>query len=428
METNPYQPPSTGVDDALGGDQADEVTPPRYRGTITTIVGSIDQYEAIEVSRKCRPATAPGQDAAPPNSKFNGWGVGISSIVAALLFFMMDMPSSLLSSLAFFSPSMIVSVVVITTIFVLLLFTLTSLHSRRFSLADPPLGGLTTIHLNRLGYSVEKKTFDGRLVEVFCSWRQTQVFVSEKAWLLNMNYSSPVLILRDWIDDANERTVFDALINEVARWQAAQPIAHDIEVVTPEASESFPDYANGAVTLVVSTQAEQKTRRKLRRKLQARLPEFRVRPVNSPLMGFAIGLWRLFLVALAVSTVWTVADHWWIHFGQGYRRLVTFLAPQVMLLAISLWLTMKVARPVEVAAAISSKDLWFDHRSLLIRIPLATLKHRWKIEKALVLATENGATTLVLPRESFASGADFDRAAEWIESDERQGTDAGEKD
>ncbi|OYP29842.1 hypothetical protein [Rhodopirellula sp. MGV] len=407
MSTNPYQPPSDPS--SLDSSTTEAAVTPRYHGGLTMITGSVDEADAISLAKACQlPETS---DVIQSRPKTSWWGISFVLLILLPIIVLLDLNSVRFPTLSSLNLTLVACFLVVVGIFVALLLILTTLNARRFVLADPPLGGSTTIRLNEFGLSVEKQTRDARELEIFCSWRQVQATVCDSAWLLNLGFSSPVLVMRDWVAEQHERAIFDALVSDIAQWSSEQPLALDLESIPAEAAEAFPDYKRDAIPLVVSTRAEKKARRAIRRSVAGILPDYRIRPANTPMLAWAIGLWRALLAALVASILWTVFEHQLNHIGEGPVRLVALVLPQVAFLLFSIWLTIKVNRDVKIAGALSGNELWFDHRSLLLRFPLDSLRQRLSVDQTLVLATETGSTTIVLPASYFESREDFQRAS-----------------
>ncbi|MCC9599820.1 hypothetical protein LOC67_04535 [Stieleria sp. JC731] len=413
MASNPYQPPTQSTEDKAEQPENGSIEPPRYLGNLKTIEGDIGEQKAIRLAKVCKQEPILAERANPPTRKTSWWGITFGLLIVIPMIVVFELNPANQTFVSLITPSMIFSFVIITSLFVVILLILTSINSRRFLLADPPLGGPTKVHLAELGLSLEKQTRDGRVVEVFCGWRQIQAFVSEDAWLLNLAYSSPVLIPRDWIDNQDQRVVFDALVGSIARWQIEQPMGFDLAAIPDESSESFPDYTDGSIQLNISTKAELKARHRIRRKIKTELPDYQADAANTPLLGWAVVLWKLFLFALFVSASWIGFDHFNNHADKGPWRLVALILPQLVFLSVGLWFTFKVSRDITLSGAISATDLWLDQRSLLIRFPLDTLPKRLRVKNTLVLATETGTTAVVLPRSYFQSESAF-REAEQV--------------
>ena len=266
--------------------ESETLQPPRYRGSLERIEGEIDEDEALALAMECRPIELerdqvsktptpwlsiillpllvigiigllvyPGNNASPTKDGASGSGPGNGASL------------SYESSLLWF----LLVVIVVGMVLVLLIRK----SKVRFADSDPPLGGHTLVKLTALGCSIVKTTRDDRLIEVFCSWRQTQVTSSENAWLLNIGLANPFLLAKKWVDNQSERSKLDELCREIANWNAHQPTPLSLDSVPEEASESFPDFQRDATKMVVSSVVERRARKQVAKQIRARLPEYR---------------------------------------------------------------------------------------------------------------------------------------------------------
>ena len=398
--------------------ESETLQPPRYRGSLERIEGEIDEDEALALAMECRPIELerdqvsktptpwlsiillpllvigiigllvyPGNNASPTKDGASGGGPGNGASL------------SYESSLLWF----LLVVIVVGMVLVLLIRK----SKVRFADSDPPLGGHTLVKLTALGCSIVKTTRDDRLIEVFCSWRQTQVTSSENAWLLNIGLANPFLLAKKWVDNQSERSKLDELCREIANWNAHQPTPLSLDSVPEEASESFPDFQRDATKMVVSSVVERRARKQVAKQIRARLPEYR--PLHTRWTRWMI--WWTVLLASLVGLMLLGFFIRWSMIQSQWHLLLGIGIPMLLGLLFVLRLGWTSGREIKVEAAISDENLWYNYRALLLRMPLNSFPFRTVIGDNLIVATRSGSTTVVLNQRHFASIQAFEHAA-----------------
>jgi hypothetical protein len=119
------------------------------------------------------------------------------------------------------------------------------------------------------------------------------------------------------------------------------------------------------------------------------------------LIGFLICL----VGGLAVAINWGQS-------GGGPRWSIS-----VIIIAIGLTVTTLIPKlwarhEYYVEAGLSETDLWYDYNVIVLRISLVGLPFRQRYDDQLVLATDDGSTTIVIDRDQFADAMAFDRISQ----------------
>ena len=262
------------------------------------------------------------------------------------------------------------------------------------------------MRLGERGCSIEKRTRDARTIEVYCSWRQVHATESEDAWLFNVGMVNPFLVVKRWIETDEDRHILEAFVRDLTSWRSAQPPIVDFRSIPVEASESFPDYQSGATKLDVSSTAERRARKSVASALRRELPDYRVRPSSwvRPL-GYCI------LGIVTVAALGFVATFQWSDLTSHWGKLLLIGLHLLLICVFGVRILLATSREIRVQGALSDKDLWYDYRAVLLRMPLDSFPFRRLVGRNIVLATPTGTTTIVLSSEHFESEESFDRAA-----------------
>ncbi len=414
MPENPYQPPAETPRDTSDGDW-DDAQPPRYSGKLKSIQGTLDESVAVAMAKSCKAIKTEKRPQPPATKTSNTWPTVVLSLALGLIIFFFSLGSSpalstpgsppqgasdwSLTDLLIFGG--VFSVVVLLAICIYHLFRI------RFDHCDPPLGGDIKIDLADKGCAIEKQTRDGRPITIYCSWRQLHVLESPEAWLLSAGTVNPFLIPRSHIDDPSDQADFGSFLQRIADWQATQTPAIDLNSIPEAAAESFPDYRSDATTLVISSVNEQRARKRAGRLLRKTLPEFR--PIKRTPMFY---VWTLFLLVLTAAAIYITLRIDWFDFQEHTTEIFLLLTPVALVLAFSYYLTFWVRRETRIDASISREHLWYDYRSLLLRLRIDSFPVRRHIDDLLILATPTGSTTVVYQRSDFQSDEAFRAAAE----------------
>ncbi|MEL6108562.1 MAG: hypothetical protein AAFU85_21360, partial [Planctomycetota bacterium] len=281
----------------------------------------------------------------------------------------------------------------------------------RWNLTDPPIDGEVKWNLNELGCSIETKTRDGRPIEVFCSWREVNVSESLDAWLLQTGAIAPTsqLIVKEWIEDDVDRSIFENFLHDVAKWRATQPLVARTDEIPDEVSESFPDYQRGAIRLEHGWRDERRFRRKIAKRVRRDLPKYRVSKVIwtiPTIFGVAVlfGI-PVLLIGMLTAILWSMF--------LSEVDLVHVSSMAVVTLTVGLysrWLWKEVRKDTTVTGAVTSTHLWYDYGSVLVRIEAAPFTYRQEHDETLVLGTPEGNCTIILSAPFFATTEDFERA------------------
>ena len=393
MDQNPYQPPAE-LSPAKAG-QA-ELLPegrPVYSGPMVTIEGSIDSEQALVLARQCQLVPF-----VKPQTVLNrSFGVviimGTLFLVGVVL--AIDFSFFVLGCVLFFG----------------LVLWLLGARLRKEPLlyddADPPLGGSVRLHLYREGFSIEKQTRDSRPIEVYSGWQQVQISLSDQAWLWNIGTINPFLIVKEWVTDPEVLTAIDQLCTDISFWNhrnRSQGVSQTFSV--PE--QVRPDLQRVASAFRVSSVNEPASRRRAKQHVGDRLPKFQCAANVSDqvwrwswLIGFLICL----VGGLAVAINWGQS-------GGGPRWSIS-----VIIIAIGLTVTTLIPKlwarhEYYVEAGLSETDLWYDYNVIVLRISLVGLPFRQRYDDQLVLATDDGSTTIVIDRDQFADAMAFDRISQ----------------
>lgn len=414
MTENPYHPPAATHHDPESDDAEVEIQPPRYRGSLESIQGELTESDAIKMATACKPIEIASENPEPKRPRILSTSLLLLVILAAaLMMVVFDRGPQTLSrtSPTGVSPAsdvdlgMLLAIGVPLVILAALFFLIR--HWRvRYDNADPPLGGPIRIHLNELGCSIEKETRDKRLIEVFCSWRQMHVTESADAWLLNVGMVNPFLIAKSFLPTSDERAYFDALAADITRWQSTQSPPLQLDSIPEEAGESFPNYRDGTTPLTVSSSTERLARKSVHAALRGELPEYKHSVPFWPKF-----LWRSFLLLLIATLLYVLISNDWGRLESPWNVILWQVVPLVVVIGIGIRVSFLAGREIQVAGAISDDDLWYDYRSLLLRLPLSTLPFRKMIAGNLVLATPTGSTTIVLHPNHFESPEAFQEQA-----------------
>lgn len=410
MTDNPYKPPTSSSDDTLANGKQRQFDPPRYRGSLSFIQGEIDEDTAVAFAAACKSLEVSGEFVKPKKrlSISTALMLVAAIIIAVLVFFEGSWVAGASPPPRGRSPNFVnfaAFIVLPLIVMVALLFFFRRLRFR-YEKCDPPLGGVTLIKLNPVGCSIEKTTRDNRPIEVFCSWRQVQITDSPDAWLLNIGMVNPFLVVKSWITNNDELAIFEDLKMDIVRWQSEQEPHYNLESIPDEAAESFPDYQTGATALTVSSATEREARKSVASALRVDLPEYHSAPFRWGKL-----IWSCVLVGLVVLLVGVIATTDWSEGGANWNTFWN-IVPLVVVIGFGLRVTYLVRREITVSAAISDENLWYDYRSLLLRLPLDSLPYRRLVAGNLVLSTPTGGTAIVLHPAHFESPEAFQSISE----------------
>ena len=403
MSTNPYQAPA---EETAGVEE--ELPPPRYHGRLRTIQGSLTWDEALTHAKSCEPIDVSDVKVPPVKTKSSS-GVLFGIVVFFVALFVIWLFEEIPGNSGFLGWWCLAVPIGLGITVVGLAWLMNS--ASRWEKFDPPLDGEVVFHLSVLGCSFERKTRDGQWIEVYSSWRQLRVTEGAEAWMFQLGVSHPIisLILKDWIEDDHDRTVLEAFLVDVARWQVAHPIARDAIDATDELAESFPDYSDGGLRFEFLAKDYRRARAAVAKRVRKQLPRFAVSEVSWTWQNL-IGLVILLFIPLVVLGI-LVAITWSMLSSQVDLPHVGSIT---LVCAVMGWFTHVVVKALlrnpPIVGAVSENTIWYDHRALLVRVDLSDLTFRKEVGDILVLADSDGKRSTVLPKHFFASEDDYQTA------------------
>lgn len=393
MHQNPYQPPADLSITEAGQTELLPEGRPIYSGPTVTIEGRVDSEQALALARQCQVVPF-----VKPQAVFHRLFSVL--VIMGTLFFIGVV---LAADFSFFALGCVF-------VFGLVLWFLGARLRKEPMLyddADPPLGGSVRLHLHREGFSIEKQTRDSRPIEVYSGWQQVQISLSDQAWLWNIGTINPFLIVKDWVTDPDVLAAIDQLCMDISFWNhrtRSQGIRQTYSVPEPVR----PDWKRFAESFRVSSLTEPASRRRAKQRVGQRLPKFQCSANVSGQIwrwGWLFGFLICLFGGLAVAINWGQA-------GGGPRWSIS-----VIIIAIGLTVTTLVPKlwarhEYHVEAGLSETDLWYDYHVIVLRISLVGLPFRQRDDDQLILATDDGSTTIVIDRNQFADATAFDRLSQ----------------
>ena len=386
--------------------------PPRYLGRLRSVQGRLEDSEVVDMAKSCKAIEVPPEIVwKPKKGGLKSWAMVIGISIAVVLMMTLDnnSPGPITAAQ---TPLSFLCLSVTPVILAFVLFALFAMRSSSaWKSADPPLSGETVLKLSEQGFVVEKQTRDGRPLEMICSWQNATVSEGPDAWLFTWLVAAapihPILIAKRWIDDAEDLSIFEAFVHDVAKWRASQPPQSAKDDNAPDPFQAIPE---DAIRFRCEAKIERIARREIAKPLVRDLPEYRSMPIVWNELAIVVVTCTLAVLLITVASL--------------MFYLSSLLADDLPLSAMSIgvifvplgiigsivWFLRQLFIPNHtVYGGVSESEIWVDLGTVLRREPLSPFTFRRRIDDKLILGTPNGRSVIVLPRAFFESDEDFER-------------------
>lgn len=389
---------------------------PRYLGRLSRISGTIERDEALERIRECKEFSIPDASSAQ-QGKVRFVLIALAVVFAMALFLFSadtsgDVPPDEIPMAQ--APGWFglcnVAVWSVAGLW-LALFIFAAYRERvRPETSDPPIWGDCDLELFPDGFRSTKRCKLGVMVTVYGRWRETQIRDSEDAWYFLVANVEPVLVLKSWVTDSNDRQTLNGFFYELSRWRFmnAQLASKDDKSGTEFEEDWLADLRPvDGIRFETKSRMTRKRRRLLTSALKENFPEWS----RNQSWSTSYELWRYgggliaavsLLAAVAVAAVYSE----WRSAG------VSMFAPTLIMGALSYWIAGQSIRGNLVKGWVSRDCLWIDQDVLDVKLNLSdyTDRRMRMSDDLFFVANDSGIAVFWFFRDSFENETDWDAA------------------